>query len=1250
MNIKRAIVKCGYMGDETRTLDPKYEDSNSKFKSSTNISSSKYAVEKSAKYTNELSAYNKDVKNLKINNVALSERFKSSNRIKFRNIKSKNENWFTSTILSDSLFSSKNIKRRPVRSLVIQSHHISQPIDELSIIYNAPVYSNSLIFEKSVQNLNQIPIFDEQNDLKSDILDFLNVKKVTNDSRYSMFASPHRNGKKITKNKLRLIKMHQSLPSLAYNNKKIIKKNSIKPKINPPPINKDYFLQNKQELTRKHNFSVKGYDKVKENADQFKSLYIQNGEDFYDDDINEKLKVLLGAEYSVIMNSENGQELLEIELQKIVQDSSRRNLLTNTFEESISMGHLKSILYRKYKKIETGTSKSSSPNPTDTCKFEPNPKINYDLNKTQKSTNIDYLKNYDSNFKKINNKNISTNEFNSNKLAALSTQKALENNSTGNTNKDSGYNLLSETNDNEINIPIKSTWSDVNNAISPITLSLKSSRPKQFLFNTPLGEYKYIKTLGQGSYGKVKLVKNTLTQNEYAVKIIKRYSPKRHRSTHPDFKKAITLDQRVLREANLSKILGELHPHIVPLYDFRMTDKYFYLFYEYIDGPTLAERVGSTGVSEDEAKMLFKPIAEAIQFCHSYSIIHRDVKLENVLIDYTRLNDSSIIANSHLKKSDQSDPPIGFVKLIDFGLANFFTQNGHMQTFCGSLPYTAPEILRGDSYNGPEIDIWSLGVLLFVMLNGKFPFDDPSESKNFKKIIEGDFEIRTDLSFELQKLLVMMLEPDVSKRLTIDQIATSNQNQHPSKLTVPLPKNSKYIFLESEVDETVVREVATCLDISVENAMNEIKAAKVKRQKINIFTRDKNDIAETNYCFKRLPIIALYYLISKQIDKRIWYLLPEKTLQNETKNTSVDNQNDNTECARENFDLSNDICRDEKKYASLLPECKRYYTLINQTRIRKIGLGDAVNQRFVLSKKMSKIDPLDIIQKIAKILSSNGAVFKFVENIFYPSLIKSWDMEKNNIYSMFKTATSNKSDLLGPLFRLKELSAGLNKSNYCESNKNLLSEDIIYDLLFNSNKISKMLENQKNFNILNLYQKIENTNNKQNNTVEHHNCNLPKGFVWETKWVRGKNRRIMVPIENKNIDYQNVIDSSDISMELVAFNSITKKMRYAIILTKLSGHQKNQERGYLIHLKAHINNNVVSGCIICMICKLLGEELKLSSTRIRKDPTVICVKTTLATIKFLNAIALPRYLMLNSIRLLALPVSQYPPGMETLVS
>ncbi|OMJ15979.1 Serine/threonine-protein kinase KIN2 [Smittium culicis] len=140
----------------------------------------------------------------------------------------------------------------------------------------------------------------------------------------------------------------------------------------------------------------------------------------------------------------------------------------------------------------------------------------------------------------------------------------------------------------------------------------KNITKRSFLFNTALAEYRQVKPLGKGSYGRVDLMENIVTKNLFAVKTIKRYSTEKHTKSHPEYKKATTLDKRVIREANLGLVLGQTHPHITALYDLRMTNTHFYMFYEYVKGPTLAERVGENGIDESEARELFKPIAETI--------------------------------------------------------------------------------------------------------------------------------------------------------------------------------------------------------------------------------------------------------------------------------------------------------------------------------------------------------------------------------------------------------------------------------------------------------------------------------------------------------------------------------------------------------------------------------------------------------------------------------------------------------------
>ncbi|KAJ2488411.1 Serine/threonine-protein kinase [Coemansia sp. RSA 2050] len=528
--------------------------------------------------------------------------------------------------------------------------------------------------------------------------------------------------------------------------------------------------------------------------------------------------------------------------------------------------------------------------------------------------------------------------------------------------------------------------SNIGLGYAPIAVSLKSSRSRQFLLNTPLGEFEVIRTLGQGSYGKVKLMRSALTAEQFAVKIIKRYPPHKHRRGHAEYRKAKTLDRRVVREANLAAILGQLHPHIVPLHDFRVTDTHFYLFYAYVNGVTLAERVGSSGLSEREARAVFKPVVETIRFCHQYSVIHRDIKLENVLIDYADESQDAwpllgrgasatmaagagagagagsqrSLANLHRsasatilgKRGNEASgtgvctPPLvdyrvasvfdGRVKIIDFGLANFFDGTSLMETFCGSLPYTAPEILRGDAYVGPEIDVWSLGVLLYVMMTGQFPFEDPAQIRNFDKIMAGDFALRPTMSRALQDLLVKMLEPSSKRRITMqgvlqhEWLVNSGCNshglrgslsfaaasceplpsaaagvvpapgtccaRHPFALTDAIHDRRTLLLPGPTINRVIAREVATCLDRSLDEVMRLLEAAMSAGRKTSSKSMTPLHASSSSGAHQgaaahqwpsallelnsqstlievpNSPVISVYALVLQQISMRRYYL------------------------------------------------------------------------------------------------------------------------------------------------------------------------------------------------------------------------------------------------------------------------------------------------------------------------------------------------------------------------------------------
>jgi len=152
-------------------------------------------------------------------------------------------------------------------------------------------------------------------------------------------------------------------------------------------------------------------------------------------------------------------------------------------------------------------------------------------------------------------------------------------------------------------------------------------------------------------------------------------------------------------------------------------------------------------MNEAKARKFFQQIVCAVEYCHRHKIVHRDLKPENLLLDED-LN----------------------VKIADFGLSNIMTDGNFLKTSCGSPNYAAPEVISGKLYAGPEVDVWSCGVILYVLLVGRLPFDDEYIPALFKKIAQGQYHMPNWLSPGAQRLIKKILQTDPVKRISIQEI------------------------------------------------------------------------------------------------------------------------------------------------------------------------------------------------------------------------------------------------------------------------------------------------------------------------------------------------------------------------------------------------------------------------------------------------------------------------------------------------
>ncbi|KAJ6558292.1 hypothetical protein B0H19DRAFT_1261817 [Mycena capillaripes] len=246
----------------------------------------------------------------------------------------------------------------------------------------------------------------------------------------------------------------------------------------------------------------------------------------------------------------------------------------------------------------------------------------------------------------------------------------------------------------------------------------RAHKPKRS--NRVLGDYTLSKTLGAGSMGKVKLATHNITGEKLAVKILPRARVPAQSSK--EAAKEAGKETRTMREAGLSLLLH--HPYICGMREMIVHPNHYYMVFEYVNGGQLLDFIIAHGrLRESIARKFARQIASALDYCHRNNVVHRDLKIENILISQS-----------------------GNIKIIDFGLSNLYDPAAHLSTFCGSLYFAAPELLNAKLYTGPEVDIWSFGVVLYTLVCGKVPFEDESMPALHAKIKRGLVEYPVWLS------------------------------------------------------------------------------------------------------------------------------------------------------------------------------------------------------------------------------------------------------------------------------------------------------------------------------------------------------------------------------------------------------------------------------------------------------------------------------------------------------------------------
>lgn len=252
------------------------------------------------------------------------------------------------------------------------------------------------------------------------------------------------------------------------------------------------------------------------------------------------------------------------------------------------------------------------------------------------------------------------------------------------------------------------------------------------------GLYDLEETLGRGHFAVVKLARHVFTGEKVAVKVIDKTKLDEISRAH------------LFQEVRCMKLVQ--HPNVVRLYEVIDTQTKLYLILELGDGGDLYDYImrHENGLDQESARHYFRQVVHAISYCHQLHVVHRDLKPENVVF-FEKL---------------------GMVKLTDFGFSNKYNPGQKLETSCGSLAYSAPEILLGDSYDAPAVDIWSLGVILYMLVCGHPPFQEANDSETLTMIMDCKYTVPPHVSEGCRRLIGRMLQRDPANRATLEEIAS----------------------------------------------------------------------------------------------------------------------------------------------------------------------------------------------------------------------------------------------------------------------------------------------------------------------------------------------------------------------------------------------------------------------------------------------------------------------------------------------
>ena len=627
--------------------------------------------------------------------------------------------------------------------------------------------------------------------------------------------------------------------------------------------------------------------------------------------------------------------------------------------------------------------------------------------------------------------------------------------------------------------------------------------------NDFLSDYSIDQTIGKGTFSVVKLGINKKTKEKLAIKILKK-------------KKIVHKEdaERIEREINILKKLD--HINVIKIYKINEDEEKYYIVMEFCENGELFHYiVERQRLKEEKAAFFFYQLINGLEYIHSKNIVHRDLKPENLLLGKDNI-----------------------LKIIDFGLSNFCEPDNYLETPCGSPCYASPEMVSGEKYNGHMIDIWSTGIILFAMLCGYLPFEDPDNDILFAKILKCKIifpDYLSDMTIDLMKK-ILVVEP--MKRITLDGIKL-----HPFYQKGKAIFKKKHSNLVKEVEKASYEKIKIIKSIKfvnneecINNINNLITSDGLKdgsnEEILNISTKNYNNNDDENYMNYRKKSEDIY---SKKINKIIKKENKEKRKSKtpnpnlfEQKNIKYRNKdNDNNNDKKEKKEEKNDIINNENYNSSNNNNFKNktfyFKKLINRhlkNKDKNCRPSSTENKNICECESGVVNYNSDInndFSLLHKLLNNNYEQGKLYNNKIFLSknnknnISYGINTKPQNIFAIFKDHFESKKD-----YKLNLTEYKIKKSNYIKNSS----------LNFKSRTISCKLKRKKynKYNPINL--KInKNNKNQQKEEIKNNSCRNnynKKTFVKNIKkMANNNNNKKMNSIKNNDI-IQKIINNFDV--------------------------------------------------------------------------------------------------------------------------